>query len=183
MKNNINKFIYSLLAILVLAIFAQLRIELPESVSNIPITGQTFAVVLIAHLLHEKWATVTTALYLILGALGLPVFSKFSSGMDILLGPTGGYLFGFVITALIIGKMASNNKATASSLLKQMILGHVIILICGFLGLLFILDAKTAFLQGVKPFLLGAFIKAILAFVLLWIYYRLRSLMDNNLTK
>ena len=67
----------------------------------VAMTMQTFGVFLTLHLLEGKWSMVTIGAYLLLGAVGLPVFSGFRGGMGMLLGPTGGYLLGFLVTGLI----------------------------------------------------------------------------------
>lgn len=65
------------------------------------ITLQSFALVLAMLLLGGKWATATVTVYLMLGAVGVPVFSGFRGGFGVLLGPTGGYLWGFLVSALV----------------------------------------------------------------------------------
>lgn len=180
MKNNINNLIATPIAILFIAISAQLSIHLPESVSSIPITGQSFAVLIIAHLMLEKWGIIVVGLYLLVGMLGAPVFSDFSSGIAALTGPSGGYLIGFLISAYTTGKMAKNQSPTFNKLLLQMALGTVVILIIGYIGLFRFLSPIEAFMKGVKPYLLGGLIKVLLASFLLWVYYQLKGLMNNN---
>jgi biotin transport system substrate-specific component len=72
---------------------------------TIPFTMQTFAVFLTAALLGTRLGTITVAAYMLLGAVGLPVFSGFKGGLGVLMGPTGGYIIGFIFTALITGTM------------------------------------------------------------------------------
>ena len=69
----------------------------------IPVTLQTMAVCLTAGLLGAKRGTLTVTAYLLIGLVGVPVFSNFSAGVGQLMGPTGGYLIGFIFTALIVG--------------------------------------------------------------------------------
>lgn len=80
---------------------AQLRIYLPWT--PVPITMQTFAVFLSAILLGRNWGGVAQAIYVALGTLGVPWFAGFKGGVAALLGPTGGYLLGFVLAALFVG--------------------------------------------------------------------------------
>ena len=82
------------------AILSQIAIPTPF---GIPFTLQTFAVALYGFILGPLWATVTVAVYLMLGLVGLPVFSGFGGGIGALLGPTGGFLWGFLILALFCG--------------------------------------------------------------------------------
>ena len=101
----------SLIAIAALGAAAQLSISLPESVSVAPITGQSLAVLLVAHLLKWKWGFLSTSAYLLLGLLGVPVFSDFSSGSEVVFGPTMGYFIGFIIAVLAVGKLAETQKS------------------------------------------------------------------------
>lgn len=68
----------------------------------VPFTMQTFAVFLTVGLLGGKRGTISVIIYLLLGAMGLPVFSGFSGGIGHMMGPTGGYIIGFIFTALVM---------------------------------------------------------------------------------
>lgn len=70
---------------------------------TIPVTLQTMAVCLTAGLLGTKRGVLAVAVYLLIGLVGVPVFSNFTAGVSRLMGPTGGYLIGFIFTALIVG--------------------------------------------------------------------------------
>ncbi|MCR5255304.1 MAG: biotin transporter BioY [Acetatifactor sp.] len=70
--------------------------------TTVPFTLQTFAVFLAIGVLSGKLGTLAVLIYVILGAIGLPVFANFTGGMGILLGNTGGYIIGFIATALIM---------------------------------------------------------------------------------
>ena len=80
---------------------AQVRVVLPWS--PVPITLQTFAVLLAGVVLGKRWGAISQALYLGIGALGMPWFTGYKSGLQALAGPTGGYLIGFILAALLIG--------------------------------------------------------------------------------
>ena len=82
-------------------VMAQIRIPLPFT--PIPITGQTFAVLMAGVLLGRNWGGISMAIYATLGSIGLPWFAGFGGGAAILFGPTGGYIFGFILAALFIG--------------------------------------------------------------------------------
>lgn len=84
----------------VLAVLSQISIPLP---GGIPITLQTFAVAFLAVILGPKYGTLAVLVYLLIGAAGIPVFAGFSGGPDALLGPSGGYLFGFLPFAALTG--------------------------------------------------------------------------------
>ncbi|NLG84330.1 MAG: biotin transporter BioY [Firmicutes bacterium] len=80
---------------------AQIRIPLPWT--PVPITGQTFAVLVTGALLGAGWGAVGTGLYLVAGALGLPWFAGWTGGFHLLTGATGGYLLGFIPAAVFVG--------------------------------------------------------------------------------
>jgi biotin transport system substrate-specific component len=82
-------------------LMAQVRIPLPWS--PVPITGQTFAVLLAGVLLGRWWGGISLAIYAGLGAAGLPWFQGWGSGVGYLAGPTGGYIIGFILAALFLG--------------------------------------------------------------------------------
>lgn len=84
----------------VLAVLTQIAIPMP---SGVPITLQTFGVALIGYILGARMGTISTLVYVILGAVGVPVFSNFLGGINVLFGYTGGFIFGFIIMALLCG--------------------------------------------------------------------------------
>ena len=94
-------FTVILLGSLLIALLAQVSIPVPFS--PIPITGQTIGVVLVGGLLGAKRGSLSILCYIFEGAMGMPVFAQMKSGMHVLVGPTAGYLWGFVIAAFLIG--------------------------------------------------------------------------------
>lgn len=91
--------------------------------SAVPFTLQTFAVMLTAGLFGMKRGTASVLLYILLGAVGLPVFSGFKGGVGALLGTTGGYITGFIFTALIVGFVSDKFNKKTLPLLISMIIG------------------------------------------------------------
>jgi len=85
-------------------------VSIPVPFSPVPITGQTFGVMLSGALLGSKLGALSQIVYLLLGVIGLPVFAFGASGLATLLGPSGGFLFGFPIGAYITGIMLEKNK-------------------------------------------------------------------------
>src|SRR5699024_5127382 len=83
----------------IIAVLAQVAIPMPLVVL---ITGQTLAIGLAATILGSRYGTLSAILYLIIGVSGVPVFAKFTGGLGILLGPSGGFLIGFILTTLYI---------------------------------------------------------------------------------
>lgn len=94
---------------------------------TVPITLQTMGVCLISGLMGLKRGTLATVIYILLGAIGVPVFSGFTGGISIILGSTGGYIIGFIFTALIVGFVSDKFKGKFVPLVISMIVG---ILVC-----------------------------------------------------
>ena len=95
---------------LLIALSAQVSIGWP-----VPFTGQTFAVLMIGALLGARRGSLAVLAYLIEGAAGLPVFSRGGGGLPVLLGPTGGYLAGFVSAAFVTGSLAQEGREQAGA--------------------------------------------------------------------
>lgn len=127
----------------------------------IPFTMQTFAVFLTLLLLGGKRGTVAITLYLLLGAVGLPVFSGFRGGLAALTGPTGGYLWGFLLTALCYWALKSKP-------LLGLILGHLACYAAGtaWYAYLYHVPMWSAASSCVLPFLLPDGCKLALALFL-----------------
>ena len=103
-------FLKILVGIFALAASAQLSISIPEY-SLVPKTAQSLVIFLIARHLTRTNSLICVLLYLLLGALGLPLFSNFSSGWDILMGKSAGYFTGFLFATLCIGLLSKINPA------------------------------------------------------------------------
>jgi biotin transport system substrate-specific component len=132
----------------------------------VPITAQTFFLNLSAVLLGGPLAAASQIIYVLLGVVGMPVFSGGKAGLGVLFGPTGGYLIGFIVGAFATGFIAHIKKnAGIFWLIFAMLLGMVIIYVCGTVQLAFIakLSFKKALAVGVLPFLPGDVIKILLA--------------------
>ena len=110
----------------ILALCAWLSIPMGDMV----ITLQTFGIFLTLGLLGGKRGSITICVYLLLGAVGAPVFSGFRGGLGALLGTTGGYIFGFMLTALTYWIITSVKDAPLTRLLA-MILGMLLCYSCG----------------------------------------------------
>lgn len=147
------------------AIMAQISIPLKP----VPITFQIFAVFLSAFILGSKCATFSQIVYVLLGAIGLPVFSKFSGGTQIILGPTGGYIIAFPIVAFVVGKLVEK-KAEPSKiyLISVALLGLILCYSLGAaqLGFILKLSVQKSLSLGVLPFIPLDIVKLIIASVL-----------------
>ena len=150
------------------ALAAQWRIQLPFT--PVPITGQTFAVLLTGAALGWKLGAAGQMLYLAVGALGAPVFTEASGGVEVIQGATGGYLIGFVFAAGLVGWMAEHRQdRTFATMFTAFILGSVVIYVFGVIGLMISTgwSLTEAVERGVVPFLLGDLVKAAAAGLLL----------------
>ena len=99
-KMSVRDICYAGLFAAVIAVMAQISIPMPLGV---PMTMQTFAITLAAVVLGAKLSALSSLIYLILGAVGIPVLANFSGGFDKFVGPTGGFLISFPLMAFIIG--------------------------------------------------------------------------------
>jgi biotin transport system substrate-specific component len=148
---------------LFVAAMAQIRIPLPFT--PVPITGQTFGVLLIAAALGSKRGSAAMALYLAAGAVGFPFFQAGTHGLSVVFGATGGYLFGFILAAYIVGLLAERGlERNIQTSILPFLVGTIVIYLCGFswLAVLF-QDIPRAFMLGVLPFIAGDVIKIVLA--------------------
>lgn len=132
----------------------------------VPMTMQTFAVLLVGAALGARLGAAAAVLYLLEGAAGLPVFANLSGGAHVLAGPTAGYLLAFIPAAWLVG-VASDRGLTrrAATAVVPMALATALILAVGgaWLGLLF---GEHAWSVGVAPFIAGGALKATLAALL-----------------
>jgi biotin transport system substrate-specific component len=143
-----------------LALMAQIRIPLPNT--PVPITGQTFGVLLAGACLGSRRGAATTLLYLGVGSAGLPVFSDWSNGL-VWNFATGGYIIGFVPAAYVVGWLAERGWDRGPWLLVAMLLGNVALYVPGLYQLSFIIDNDKVLAFGLYPFIPGDLIKLYLA--------------------
>jgi biotin transporter BioY len=133
-------------------------------IGPVPITGQTFAVLLTGALLGSRLGAMAMIAYLIEGASGLPFFQSGTGGIHIILGPTGGYLVAFPAAAFITGAFAEHGwDKRFLSAAAAMAIGSVLILLSGWAWLSQFMPAAVAFQVGVAKFLVGDVIKIALA--------------------
>ena len=161
------------------ALSAQIAVQLPFS--PVPVTGQTFAVLVVGALLGPQRAIAAMLLYLMEGLAGLPVFAGGTSTIVVLAGPTGGYLIGFVVAAGIVGYLAERGwDRNLGTTLLAMTIGTAIIFIFGVTRLAFYLAEGSALKLGLYPFIPGAVAKIVLAALLLPLGWRLPGLRDRR---
>lgn len=161
MKTNVFPYIICAFSAAIIAVLAQITIPIPL----VPITGQTLAIGLIVTILGTRYGAISVLLYVLLGAVGLPVFTNFSGGLSVLVGPTGGYIVGFIIQALVMGIYMDRFGYTYKQAVISNLIGMVITLLFGTAWLKFAasLTWTGAFLAGTAPFIVVGIIKAVLA--------------------
>ncbi len=160
-----------ILSVAFLGVMANIRVPLWP----VPITMQTFGVFAIAFFFGSKKGTLSIMAYVLAGVVGFGVFAGYKSGMAALIGPTGGYIIGFLFAAFIVGLLIEKGYGrTKKSILLTMVIGNVIIYILGLIGLkMYFADFGLwkILMVGLVPFLIGDAIKiigAVALFPYLW---------------
>lgn len=161
-QHKLQKMTVIALFAAIIGILAQIAIPLPIGV---PITGQTFAIGLTATILGSRYGTYATMLYIAIGAVGIPVYAHLTSGFGIIVGPTGGFLVGFIPTVYVIGLYLEKTKFSVVHATIANIIGMFVTLICGTIWLKFSAELTwtVAFVSGFVPFIIVGIVKAFLA--------------------
>lgn len=156
-------------------------ISFPIPLSPVPIVLADFFVMLAGLFLGASWGVSSVGLFLFLGALGLPVFAGGKAGLVVLFGPTGGFLFGYLMAALIIGLLSGKGKSSFVKDLLALIIGNIILYGIGipWLKLALKLSWEKALALGLVPFIPGIIIKIIVAIALI---KTLRPLLKSVIT-
>ncbi len=146
----------------ILAVLSQISLPMP---SGVPVTLQTFAVALTGVVLAWKLGTVSTLIYILLGAVGVPVFSGFSGGVQVLVNYTGGFIWGFIVMALLCGiGIQRKNKVLGIAL------GLAGLAVCHLFGVIqFMVVLKMgfaeSFLLASMPYIIKDVISVVLAYI------------------
>ncbi len=152
-----------------LALWASAKIQVPFW--PVPMTMQTFVVLALAAALGPRLGVATVMLYLAEGAAGLPVFAgtpEKGLGLAYMAGPTGGYLAGFVVAALIVGWLAERGfDRTIPRMLVAAVVGHAVIFALGWGWLAVLVGPEKAWAFGVAPFFAATAAKTALAALVL----------------
>lgn len=151
-----------------LAISAAARFTFPLPGTELPHSAQTLAVLLVGASLGRRRGVLAVGLYVLAGALGLPVFADGARGLETVVGPSGGYLVGFGCAAAWVGSFADTKRLARPvwRTLSVMLGAHGLILLLGGLGIAVRVGAVQAWVVGVAPFLVGAVVKSLLAAML-----------------
>lgn len=146
------------------ALLAQVRI--PLWFTPVPITGQTFAVLLSGAALGARLGVASQVLYVASGAIGLPVYTGGGGGWEHLSGPTGGYLLGFIAASFVVGRLAEQRQdRTVATAIPAFLTGTVVVYAFGVAWLAWSLgvDGTRAMELGLVPFVIGDLVKVLLA--------------------
>jgi biotin transport system substrate-specific component len=160
-KKNL-RLTFDCFAILMGSIFIAFlsQISIPLSFSPVPLTFQTLAILLVGGILGSKRGALSVATYIFEGCLGIPVFAGGTAGIAKLIGPTGGYLLGFIFCSFIVGFFLERGwKDRFVFTFIAMTIGSLVMLFFGAFWLSFYVGKANAFSLGVYPFLVGDIIK------------------------
>jgi biotin transport system substrate-specific component len=152
-----------------LLIYLTARVAIPVPGSPVPITGQTFGVLLVGGALGFRRGLIGVALYVLLGVIGLPFFAEGKGGISVIWGATGGYLVGFVVAGGLVGRLAELGwDRKIGGALGAMLLGSAVIYAIGlpWLGVVTGISPADTIAQGLTPFIFGDALKLVLAAVL-----------------
>lgn len=168
-KPSTRETVYIGMFAAILAILSQISIPMP---SGMPVTLQTFAVALTGFVLAWKRGTVSTLIYILLGAVGVPVFSGLRGGAQVLAGHTGGFIWGFIFMAMLCGIGIMQENKTLG-----VMIGFIGLAICHLLGVIQFavvmeMDFLKSFLLASAPYLIKDAVSVILAYIL---GYRIRK--------
>lgn len=164
-KLSIRGMVYASIFGAATAAGAYILIPLPL----VPITLQTLFLNLAGALLGGRLGALSQVVYVLLGIIGLPVFAGGKAGMGVLLGPTGGYLIGFIVAAYVVGKLIEIKKKPGFIwTVSSMVAGMICIYVFGVIQLSFIakLPFNKSISVGVLPFLIGDALKIIAAAII-----------------
>ena len=153
------------------AFFAALTAVLTQiaiPIGPVPITLGTFSVFLAGALLDAKLGAVSQAVYVLLGIIGVPVFTSFRAGVGVLLGPTGGYLWGYILAAGLIGFIVKHFGNSIYVLVLAMLAGYCAYTFTGTCWYVYSMETGVAeaLMVCVVPFIPGDVLKIVLATVL-----------------
>lgn len=166
-NENVKASVYDAAAVFVgsvlMALSAQIAVGWP-----VPFTGQTFAVLMAGMLLGPTRGSLCVLLYLLEGALGLPVFSQGRAGLFMFFGPTGGYLVGFIAAAYISGWLSQKGwSKTVLGTIAAMVAGDSVLFIFGLCWLMVWTKSANVLAVGLYPFIVGDILKIALATAIL----------------
>lgn len=179
-KVSVRDMIYASMLAALTGILGYVIIPLPFS--PVPITGQTLAIMLIGLVLSPFMSFMSVAIFLLLGIIGIPVFSGGQAGIGVLIGPKGGYLIGFLIGAVVISLIRKNSNNFIRMAISSLIGGVLIVYLMGVPWLAYItgMNIKKALLVGALPFIPGDLLKMVVA---LFIARKINNLLQKEVAR
>lgn len=150
-QSSIQKLVMTGMLAAVMAVMSQIQFPLP---SGVPVTMQTFAMALAGYILGWRYGLASTAVYILLGAAGVPVFAGFSGGLSFTVSPAGGYIWGFLPMVALCG--LGYEKRNIPMLIGLSVAGLACCHILGVIQLSIVtgLEPWAAFLAGSAPYLI-----------------------------
>jgi len=147
----------------ILAVLAYVAVPLPFS--PVPVTGQTFGIMLTGLLLGKKRGVMSVVLLLLLGVIGVPVFSGGRAGLSVLVGPTGGYLLGWILSVVVIDELRSRIQGFKGMAIASLIGGVLVVYAVGvpWLAASTGMTLGAALTAGALPFIPGDLFKVAVA--------------------
>lgn len=163
---KLTDYIYTAFFSALTAILGFISIPLPFS--PVPVSGQSLGVMLAGSVLKTKQAVLSVLIFVLLGAVGLPVFSGFVGGMSILIGPRGGYYVGFLVGAAAIALLKGKSNNIYRLFFANLVGGIFCVYLFGVAWLDFVtgMGIKGAFVAGALPFLPGDACKVFIATII-----------------
>jgi len=145
------------------ALGAQIAIPVPGS--PVPVTLQTLFVLLSGGWLGATRGALSQFLYVLIGALGMPVFAGHTAGFSVLMGPTAGYLIGFMLASLSVGLWTKGQKSLGRQMIRLWLSGSLVIFGCGLLNLVYVhsIPWSKALEIGFYPYIIGDVLKILFA--------------------
>ena len=157
------------LGVLFICIGAMIAFNFQWNESEIPITGQSLAVLVVGFVLGRKRGVLAIAIYLLLGLIGLPVFANGGSGVEIFSGGSGGFLYGFLVAGYVSGILQEEGYGRRFlHCVSAMTIGTMVILIFGIAHLTYLYGFEKALQYGFFPIWPGAIVKIILSAVIIY---------------
>ncbi len=165
-KHQVNGFIYSALFAALIAVLGLVSIPLP--ISPVPVTGQSLGIMLAGSILTPRQAGFSVLTFLLIGAVGVPVFAGLTGGIGILVGPRGGYLLGFLVGAIVVALLKGTKINTWRLGIANLVGGILVVYSLGVLWLNFVtgMGLEKAFMVGALPYIPGDLFKVFVATVI-----------------
>lgn len=163
MNTKTKQMTFTALATAVICILSPFTIQIP--ISPVPISLTIFAIYMAVYVLGMKWGMAATGLYILIGLVGVPVFAGFTGGVGKLLGPTGGYIIGYLFVAFVSGCLIDRYEGKRYMHVIGMVLGTAVCYLFGTIWLAKVADMHfmAALSAGVLPFIPADAVKIIVA--------------------